>query len=60
MPNLVITPKRKDALKDQILLVLADYKTCSSELLRSEGWRIEVANRIIRNLELVAKSGKTR
>jgi hypothetical protein len=49
-------------LKDQILIVLADYQTCvkikdggdAYAFSRQESIRIEVANRIIANLEIVA------
>lgn len=46
------------ALKNQILIVLADYQSCKNDdfaFSRREGTRIEVADRILNNLKLIAQ-----
>ena len=45
-----------DVLKDQILLVLADYRNMEAERFHTEGTRIEIAKRIIDNLKATAAS----
>lgn len=65
----MLTQKKLDAFKDQILLVLADYRDTvptplsvddpkdmgSKNPLAAEGTRIEIANRLIENLKIIAK-----
>jgi hypothetical protein len=45
---------QQDKFKDQILIVLADYKNCSLEFLQSEGFRLDVSHRIMLNLRAVS------
>lgn len=67
--RIILSPKRLDQFKDQVLLVLADYRDTiptpmsvddpdnmgTRNPLSAEGLRIEMANRIIDNLKAVAK-----
>lgn len=67
--RIILSPKRLATFKDQILLVLADYRDThptplsvddpenmgSRNPLSAEGFRIEIANRIVDNLKAVAK-----
>lgn len=54
--GIMLNAERIDALKDQILIVLADYQSShdSYGFGRAEGIRLEVANRIIANLRIIA------
>lgn len=42
-----------EQLKEQALIVLADYQSMSAEFVRKEGVRIEMAGRIINNARLI-------
>jgi len=50
-----LTPKKLDSFKDQILLVLNDYASLEGNFLKSEGCRLDIANRLIANLKVIAK-----
>ena len=41
-------------LKDQILLVLADYRHTNPSPLTTEGGRVDIANRVMANIKAVA------
>jgi hypothetical protein len=55
MKLLTLNEKKLATFKDQVLLVLADYRAMEKQFLANEGTRIEIANRIIDNLKAVAK-----
>lgn len=48
-----LTEPKLAAIKDQVLLVLADYRDMRKNPLSNEGTRIEIANRILDNVRLV-------
>jgi hypothetical protein len=49
-----LTAEELATIKDQVLLILADYKDVMPKTLASEGTRITMANRIMDNVKLVA------
>ena len=67
--RIILSPKRVDQLREQILIVLADYRDTvptplsvddpnnmgSKNPLAAEKTRIEISRRIIDNLKVVAK-----
>jgi hypothetical protein len=52
---ITLTVAQQEKLRDQFLLILADYKGCSLEYLQSEGFRIDVTHRLMMNVHAVAR-----
>jgi hypothetical protein len=50
--------KQLETLKDQILLILADYRDTKPPALAAEHHRIAIARRIIDNVKLISREAR--